>query len=59
MCNVHPLPPRAKAPLRRLGLEAFQDGGHSGPDVLDRLEVGSFDDIPHLRERPKVTGSEV
>ena len=42
---IPPLPQRVEAPLKRLGLEAFQDAGHSGLDVLGRLEVGSLDDF--------------
>ena len=41
---MHPPLPHAEALLKRLHLEAFQDVGHSGLDVIDRLEVDSFDD---------------
>ena len=56
---VHPIPARAEEPPQTLDLEAFQDAGHSGLEVLDRLETGSLDDVFHLREKSKVTESEV
>ena len=54
---VHPLPPRAEALLKHLGLEAFQDAGHSDLEVLDRLEVGSLDDILYIRKSQKSQGA--
>ena len=56
---VHHVPTRAEEPLKRLDLEAFQDAGHSGLEVLDRLETGSLDDVFHLREKSKVIEREV
>ena len=52
----HPLE-RMKVFRKRFRLESFHNTGNSGLDV-DRLEVGSLNDVLKFGEKLEVTGSE-